>query len=1163
MSFYSSYSGTPAGSAPGTPGNAASQPAAPVRRPVGRPRKTAPAGQPTAGQGAQHAVSFNTPQPSRTAQNAQAGSSQQRAAAASSAPVGLAANPYASPAYSSHLRAAGPPKDGSETQFYLIPGPTNRMLLSVRSAVPSQIDWALGKLVQSSFAFADGLQFEQLPNLYDQLLTFPHRVARAWSGAPESEWAQSFFEVDEPPEMYSPAEGHIEHDDETVDYFEETGASGASSSTAKFRPAQVSSHASLLRRALESGLVLRNLSMMPLNTKWLTQPTPQARARVDATIRVVSEVLRIARPIGNVPSGTDASGKRLDKQMSARTDDSFILATSSTLELEGLAELKAYMLDLFEVVAPFALLEQGAPPDFGVVLSTRERRTGAAAAAALAAQDRRREKLREYNDTAKQPPAKKDASAKDQDGAIVPADSIFHSLLGIAHHSKDRNLLVASLRCLAALAGYTMRNRSIGFTEREWEVVEVDTEAGGADGNGEPAVYVTKVHSPGLLHLSALYVPLLHLRRTDPHAALRIMGTSLGHTPLANLPSNGIAPSVKLEGDTDLGEAALDLLTQLVQIEGNALRIGLSGVSPATEAASAADAEQPAAATPSSSTATASKDTAGSPLSPASLSSFLTLLLPFQRVAWLRSSLLTWNPSILPHDLPSWQRHQTAQKVQREQKKRIQRRMLGYREDEESLEERSMRKRLRVWEAVELEGLAEPERSIKWMKLVFARAPDAELTQMEFWQSYQEEFRGVPDLLSAADLIKLIAQIFPGASAMVVKPAPNAPQRFIIKGIDIRQRDHYGPLECRWAGCNHPHQVSGRALAAHLRAHVDAYPANRLRCRWGGGHSCAFVPPEYSASADAPGAARRSLTEAEQRDSLFRHLLTHVQQNGLRSMGVNGADYADTASSNEQAGDGPRPKRIRLDASQQGPVRSGTIGRPGSLYYTVARTPMDPLMSAPIGASALSAQILRTLARVASRVLDRAGQRPELPSSLDLVPEGGGSLLDVADAAATQDARMKALAGLLGSAAAAGPNGAEADDGKFGFPMPSQDDASKNALVPLLKTAATAPEGAEDATPKAEEKFVAAHNHLIRDIFGITIADGDGALIAGTSLGTSSNASDEEAAIRAANAIMDGLLSVEGAMLAVSGENDVLCPALNETLVELRPVGARSVFLEL
>ena len=75
------------------------------------------------------------------------------------------------------------------------------------------------------------------------------------------------------------------------------------------------------------------------------------------------------------------------------------------------------------------------------------------------------------------------------------------------------------------------------------------------------------------------------------------------------------------------------------------------------------------------------------------------------------------------------------------------------------------------------------------MKLVFTRAPDAELTQMEFWQSYQEEFRGVPDLLSAADLIKLIAQIFPGASAMVVKPAPNAPQRFIIKGIDIRQRD--------------------------------------------------------------------------------------------------------------------------------------------------------------------------------------------------------------------------------------------------------------------------------------------------------------------------------------------------------------------------------------
>ncbi|CAD6886188.1 unnamed protein product [Tilletia controversa] len=1177
MSMYAGYAqrGAPAGGAgpsipsgPSTPAGDATPPAIGPRRPVGRPRKTAPAGGGYLTQSAPQAATFNTPQGQRIAHQAHVGSSQPHPLSGAGVPVvpiGQTVHPYATSAYAARLRQAGPPKDGTETQLYLIPGPTNRMLLSVRSGVPSQIDWGLNKLVQSSYAFSEGIQFEQLPGLFDQLLSFPRRVARAWSGANEAQWSQEYFEIDEPPEVNCPPEGHIAHESE--DWFtseRELSSYPPTSSSSKFTlpsfiPSQRSSHASLLRRALEAALVLRNLSMMPLNTRWLSQSNPQARQRLQEIVRVVSEVLRIARPRGMVPTGTDVHGNVLAHEEELLRDDGVSIANSSALELEGLVELKSYMLELFETVAPLVSLEHGAPPNFGVVLSTRQRIEGAAARAALAAQERRTESIRKHRRATKQRGLSEGDASK---GSVAaPADSIFHSLLSLVHHSSDRNLVIASLRCLAALGGYSMRNRSIGFTEREWEVVEVDTlSKGSEEDDSAPVAYATKMHSPGLLHLTALLVPLLHLRRTDPHPSLRSMGTQLGHTALANLPANGIAPSVKLEGDTDIGEAALDLLSQLVQIEGNALRIGMVGAN--CDASSAAHASDPSqeqnSIAPAPSTALssgASVDSvktgfanAGSPLAPASLFSFLTLLLPFQRVAWLRTSQLSWNTSPLPTSLPSLQKHETAQRMQRQQRRRIQRRMLGYRDDEESFEERAMRKRLRVWEAVELEGLAEPERAIKWMKLVFALSPDAELTQMEFWQSYQDEFRSShsqTELLMAGDLIKLIAQVFPGANALVVKPAPNAPQRFIIKGIDYDQREEHGPLECRWTFCDRPNCTSGPTLAAHIRAHVDACPPESLRCRWSGFHPCLYVVPEFDMPATNMGSMeRRHFTEEERRDILYRHLLTHLQKRGLDVMGSSAEEMT-------QDGDGPSPKRVRIDPSTQGSVRPGTADRPGTLYYTVARTPMDPATSAPIGAASISSMILRTLARTASRVLDRAGLRPELPSSLDLVPEG--SLLEL-DAAA-HGARIRALANVLGSAP-----GASNDNDKFGFPALPQDDGSGAAKAAAAAAAASA--ALKNNPSETSDKVVQANDNIIRDIFGICMAAGDGALTAGTSLGTGSAAADEDAAIAAANAIMDGLLSLEGTMIATSGENDVLCPALNDALVELRPEGVRSVYMD-
>ncbi|KAE8222324.1 hypothetical protein CF319_g4458 [Tilletia indica] len=1169
MSLYGGYaargslaggSGASLSSGPNTPAGAATPPASSTRRPVGRPRKTAPAGHLI--QSAPQATAFSTPQAQRIAHQAHASSSQPHplsGAAVPVVPIGQTVHPYA---YAARLRQGGPLKDGQEMQLYLIPGPTNRMLLSVRSGIPSQIDWGLNKLVQSSFAFSEGIQFEQLPGLFDQLLTFPGRVARAWSGADAEQWAQEHFEIDEPPEVYCPPEGHFAHEmgAHPAAHHEPSTYLPASSSSKvtlpSFVPSQVPSHASLLRRALEAGLVLRNLSMMPLNSRWLAQSNPQARQRLSEIVRVVSEVLRIARPKGIIPKGTDVHGGSLVQEEQLLRDDSITIENLSALELEGLTELKCYMLDLFETIAPLVSLEYGAPANFGVVLSTRKRVHGAAATAAFAAQERRSEKLRQHGSTA-------DKLASHQGDASrtpvpAPADSIFHSLLSLVHHSSDRSLVIASLRCLSALGGYSMRNRSVGFTEREWEVAEVV--AGGdvaQDDENAPVAYVTKVHSPGLLHLTALLIPLLHLRRTDPHPSLRSMGTQLGHTALANLPANGIAPSVKLEGDTDIGEAALDLLSQLVQIEGNALRIGIIGAG-CDMSDSPKDSTQQNSAINASETFVDHVKTdlanAGSPLAPTSLFSFLTLLLPFQRVAWLRTSQLSWNTSLLPSSLPSLQKHETSQRMLRQQRRRIQRRLLGYRDDEESMEERFMRKRLRTWEAVELEGLQEPERAIRWMKLVFALSPDAELTQMEFWQSYQDEFRAShsqAELLNAGELIKLIAQVFPGASAVVVKPAPNAPQRFIIKGLDYDQREEHGPLECRWTLCDHPSITSGLSLAAHIRAHVDACPPQSLRCRWAGFYPCPYVVPDVGMpSTDSGDKGRRQYSEVERRDILHRHLLTHVQKRGLDDMGS-------SAGESVLDKDGSSPKRIRLDTSTPGPVRPGTVDRPGTLYYTVARTPMDPATSAPIGAASISSMILRTLARTASRVLDRAGLRPELPSSLDLVPEG--SLLD--NDAAAQDARIRALANVFG--APANSNSNSNDNDKFGFPALPQDDGSGAAAAKAAAAAAAASAAAKNNASETSDKVVQANDNLIRDIFGTVMATGAGALTAGTSLGTGSAASDEDAAIAAANAIMDGLLSVEATMIGTSGENDVLCPALNDALVELRHEGIRSVYMDI
>lgn len=52
----------------------------------------------------------------------------------------------------------------------------------------------------------------------------------------------------------------------------------------------------------------------------------------------------------------------------------------------------------------------------------------------------------------------------------------------------------------------------------------------------------------------------------------------------------------------------------------------------------------------------------------------------------------------------------------------------------------------------------------------------------------------------------------------------------------------------------------------------------------------------------------------------------------------------------------------------------------------------------------------------------------------------------------------------------------------------------------------------------------------------------------------------EDWALAAASRIMDALLDVEEQIMIVSSENDILCPMLNETLVELRPEPGESIW---
>lgn len=138
---------------------------------------------------------------------------------------------------------------------------------------------------------------------------------------------------------------------------------------------------------------------------------------------------------------------------------------------------------------------------------------------------------------------------------------------------------------------------------------------------------------------------------------------------------------------------------------------------------------------------------------------------------------------------------------------------------------------------------------------MFEVAPQAEMTQVDFWNLYKGAFSsyGMDSMLSATELIKLVTTIFPTAMAMVIPGQAGKPPKFVIKGLERRRAAAEGRTKCHWDrwGCPEPSFQTPVDLYAHVKTHTSLSPTRK--CLWG---SCTHESP----------------TEA-----LFEaHLLTHL-----------------------------------------------------------------------------------------------------------------------------------------------------------------------------------------------------------------------------------------------------------------------------------------------
>ncbi|KAJ1026349.1 hypothetical protein NDA16_002436 [Ustilago loliicola] len=910
--------------------------------------------------------------------------------------------------------------DGYEAP-YLLPGPSNRILLSLKSGLPNQIDWALSRLVLLTANHRDqaarDFTFDSVPGLADALLSYVRRIHAALTGEHQSKWATSYFE--QPPDAHDigiGAPGDAGHQGTSTrqqtsvsntlpatrphDLAIAKLSSSTTSSASFFNPSHDPAHAVLMRRALEAALAIRNLT------------THSSNARSLASIKGIYALIRDILQLPSTAIQISAHAQQSETDSEPAHEDGW-------LEIEGIAELRLYFLDILETLAARITL-------------TRRAATGTSVPSAPATVN--------GHDTASS------TLKSTKEDVVAPADHIFATLLSLALHSNDRAFIIGSLRCLTTMAA-NERNEA-GFVE----------------------VTLPNGHqSPGLLQRCVELLPLTQ--------------------------------------DTDLLEAALDLLYQLVCIGNNAIKVAtvlnlepLRANSPVSRLA----VERNGSTDSHSARATAKT---------AALVRLLSRNLQLGRSMWERSMPLKvpqqWLASI-----PS--RQVEAMRRQRE---------LQFRIANETPQERSKRKRLTPQERQSLAGLQEPERGIAWMKLLFQRNPEKEVTQMEFWTAYKEEFQGDGIALQpAAELIRAVGIVFPQAAAMVVPKQDGQPQRFVIRGIDVKDRDidQLEPYRCHWSTCSSPATTTLEAQRGHAKLHAQYAPDGR--CRW---KRCDF-------DANNGGTA----SEEEQKRVLVAHVLTHLKSADASASGgakhearskvvvdddlrvVSGATHTGEAAEliTAKADNGARVLRGKRDpdgveikftmdkpaAGQNGvhangvsnghlapsnaTPSSGTLDNPGTYVFDVTRTPSsgnDDNLS-PQGPAFTSILILRMLTRRAASLLQKAGSKRSNQSE------------DDEDAAAIRGQ----------------------GDEKFGLPLPANF-------------------GSSDRFKQGEAEDGNAQ---------------DGIDAGGSLLGTEEEdyETTETWAVDAATRLLDAVEGVEEDLLHHSSQNDILSSYINETLLELR-----------
>ncbi len=317
---------------------------------------------------------------------------------------------------------------------YLAPGPSNRLVLSLKSGIGSQIDWALTRLISQSYIAPEVLRFELYPGLAEALISFPRRVIHAVQGDDRALWDSTYFEqpfscdaqlaahAREPPRKRSRTAGRGEEVPRiqtlvTLANSTREALGDIAPQRLAFHPAQDPEHAALMRRAVEATLLLRNLNTFDSNARYLLNF--KGFSILIRDILELPDVILVSRP---------------DRAGFAKRVDGLQEENEEWLELEGVHEMRLQALDMCETLAPKIVLDRRAPfeiTDAGepVYISNTE----------------------SYGEA--------------QSGRPRPGNGIFLRLLHFAHHSNDRALLVGSLRCLSAMAA--MDRNEAAFAELE------------------------------------------------------------------------------------------------------------------------------------------------------------------------------------------------------------------------------------------------------------------------------------------------------------------------------------------------------------------------------------------------------------------------------------------------------------------------------------------------------------------------------------------------------------------------------------------------------------------------------------------------------------------------------------------------------------------------